>query len=839
MLISFFSLPDWEDVFIVFKQICLSIDTVIYNAIAWMYSVFMALAGARIFSNDLVDSFVQRMYLIVSIVMLFVVAYSFLNVIINPDNLTKGNSSPTKIVTNIVKALVVIVLVPSAFSFAFSFQKAIVKENIIGKLILGTKKKVNVDDFDTRSADFSVTLFESNFYQVDTDELTTKAYQAASEDARINNDIGEFSKFLTKNDHKKVQYNFIITGIVGIYVLYTLLIFSIDLGLRVVKLFFYEIIAPVPALLMIVPSQDKAFKSWLKITLKCFADLFIKIAIISFGVYIINMLSEAFITGGTIVGFESSNQNVVFFARVFIILGVVMFMRKAPKYIEDLFGWKLDEKGLSLKKRLDEAGVTALFGAGAGMVAGSYASVKGAHARDSKRLVGAGLSGAFHGARLGGKAGWYGSLNGIGAAHSYALANQQAWAHISEEGGAFKGLRVAGEMLRDNVGMKSYYDSLIAYKEIEFNKENAAYNRSIQSLDAGAKNKKKELEDKHKYDVRTKANDTAITAGKELDDLAESEIMKEKYLTGTYATVLERDSTGALVENRKQITASNISSLIDMYDDAAEKGLITRERHAQLKAELDTAKERIKSNYISNNMLMHARDEGRITSSSDTATKNSFYTKFEADYVRMAESSAEYKRLDADYNQIVATSGAGSAAALAALAKRDQIVNDAKTSATKQFNDILTNTSDNKTNLNVVNKVEKFNDILGYTGASAVGVDETGVKVSADIKTSDYGSDLLKAIKAIKIANSQIEYDKNKDYRDPGNAFTYIDEKGTSQLIQLGQYDTERNRISELSKAKTEELKDFKVAHADEEQISKMAQERRKFNTQFKGGKKG
>ena len=76
MLIGKFFLPDPEDVHIIFKQICLSIDSIIYNAIAWMYSVFMALAGARIFSNDLVDSFVQRMYLIVSIVMLFVVAYA-------------------------------------------------------------------------------------------------------------------------------------------------------------------------------------------------------------------------------------------------------------------------------------------------------------------------------------------------------------------------------------------------------------------------------------------------------------------------------------------------------------------------------------------------------------------------------------------------------------------------------------------------------------------------------------------------------------------------------------------------------------------------------------------
>ncbi len=843
MLISFWSLPDWEDVFIVFKQICLSIDTVIYNAIAWMYSVFMALAGARIFSNDLVDSFVQRMYLIVSIVMLFVVAYSFLNVIINPDNLTKGNSSPTKIVTNIVKALVVIVLVPSAFSFAFSFQKAIVKENIIGKLILGTKKKVNVDDFDTRSADFSVTLFESNFYQVDTDELTTKAYDAASEDARINNDVGEFSKFLTKNDHKKVQYNFIITGIVGIYVLYTLLIFSIDLGLRVVKLFFYEIIAPVPALLMIVPSQDKAFKSWLKITLKCFADLFIKIAIISFGVYIINMLSEAFRTGGTIVGFESSNQNVIFFARVFIILGVVMFMRKAPKYIEDLFGWKLDEKGLSLRKRLDEAGVTALFGGAAGAMAGTVSSVRGAKARGGNRLL-AGLGGAFHGARLGGKAGWNGSYKGIGDAYNYGWANQQAWSHMDpEKGYLFNQATVAMEMLRDNVGMQSYYDDLKDKARIEHDVLTSENNRRIQDIDREFNETAKNLDAKYEFDARSSANERFMTAANKSNDTSKAEIYKDGYAGTTkawvpvYRTEQVLNShgipTGEVREyyelEEQDVSASQFARIKDTLGDAVSKGFFKNSEQGILE-QLDSAEKRLKIDYDTNTLLSEKRDNGTLSAATRTSYIDSYVENMKSQKHWDGASFVDFDSLSAAQQAALDTTWRGD--------------------ASSRYDDITVNSpSDYKTNLSHASELHEVLDLASIASRSSDsrGFIEDAAGQVYDSTTGTYsvnaavrnistgtddiisGTDIQAAIKAVK--NMDVNGERSAVYRA-------TDIKVDGKLTKMSQAHHIKQSLIDANKKADKDLEDKMLSLKSDEQTAEAARKIGKFRAHGKDSKK-
>ena len=826
MLLSFFSLPDWEDVFIVFKQICLSIDTVIYNAIAWMYSVFMALAGARIFTTDLINSFVQRMYLIVSIVMLFIVAYSFLNVIINPDNLTKGNSSPTKIVTNVVKALAIIILVPSAFSFAFSLQKSIVKENVIGKLVLGTKKKVDVDTFDKRSADFAVTLFESNFYQVDTSDLTTNAYNTASEDARTNNNIGEFSKFLTKTDHEKVQYNFIIAGIVGIYVLYTLLIFSIDLGIRVIKLFFYEIIAPMPALLMLVPGQDKAFKNWTKMVLKCFADLFIKIAIISFGVYIINMLSDAFKNGGTIVGFEATNRNVVFFARVFIILGVIAFMKKAPKLIEDLFGFKLDENGLSLKKRWDDIVtspiLSATVGTAAGVVAGATSSIKGARARGGSAFW-AGLGGAFHGGRLGFGSGLRGSYKGIGDAYNYGWANQQAWAHMDPSKGYLANqLSVAGEMLRDNFGMQSYYDDLKDAARIEHDVITTRNNKMIQAIDKEYSEKAKVLDGKYEFKARNSANEAFMNVANKSNDTAKAEVYKDGYSGTTSMWVpVWNDASGHYELQQQQVSASQFARIKETMSDAISKGDLVGQEQAIL-GELDSAEKRLKNDYDTNTLIAERRDKHTLS----TAIQSSYIDS----YVENMKSQKHWDGTNfVDFDSLSS-------------AQQTTLKGRWRTDAAAQYASITASNSDFKTNLSHANELHEVLDFVKMTSSkgdargfikeaagqsynSSTGKFEVA-KALSDINTKTdtviSGVDIQAAIKAVK--NMNIDGERNSVYRSSEAVIKVNGEKK-----QMSEAQHVRQSLIDENKQADKDLEDKMLSLKPDEQTSEAARKIGKF----------
>ena len=831
MLIGKFFLPDPEDVHIIFKQICLSIDSIIYNAIAWMYSVFMSLAGARIYTTELVNSFVQRMYLIVSIVMLFIVAYSFMNVIINPDNMSKGNSSPTKLVTNVVKSLLIIVLVPSAFSFAFSLQKSIVSENVIGKLVLGTRKKVDTSDYDNNSADFAVTLFEANFYQkIETDEVT-EAYNDADLKARANNDISEFGTFLVKTEHNDVQYNYIVSGIVGLYVLYTLLIFSIDLGLRVVKLFFYEMIVPLPALLMIVPGKDKIIGTWFKDTLKTFLDLFIKIAVISFGVYLIDVVADIFTNkDAVIVGFESSSQNVRNFAGLFIILGVVMFMRKAPKLIEDLFGFKFDEKGLSLRKRLDEAGVTALFGAGAGAVAGTISSVRGAKARGGNRLA-AGLGGAFHGIRLGGKAGWKGSYKGIGDAYNYGWANQQAWSHMDpEKGYLYNQATVAMEMLRDNVGMQSYYDDLKDKARIEHDVLTSENNRKIQAIDKEFNETARKLDGKYEFGARSSANERFMTAANKSNDTAKAEVYKDGYTGTTRAYIpVYNAATGHYEIREQEVSASQFSRIKDTLSDAVSKGELVGQEQAIL-SELDSAEKRLKTDYDTNTLVSEKRDNGSLT----TATRSSYISS----YVENMKSQKHWDGASfVDFDSLSA-------------AQRTALDSAWRSQASTRYDDITVNSpSDYKTNLSHASELHEVLDLASITSRSgdSRGFIEDAAGQIYDASTGTYsvnaavrnistntdeiisGTDIQAAIKAVK--NMDVNGERSAVYR-------VTDIKVDGKDTKMSQAHHIKQSLIDANKKADKDLEDKMLSLKSDEQTAEAARKIGKFRAHGNDSKK-
>ena len=825
----------WDDVWALLKQLCLSIDTIIYNAIGWMYSVFMALAGARIFTTDLVNSFVQRMYLIVSIVMLFIVAYSFLNVIINPDNMTKGNSSPTKIVTNVVKALLIIILVPSAFSFAFSFQKAVIKQNVIGKLILGTQRTTSVDDVDRNASDFTVTLFEANFYPkedyLNEDMIGEKGdYTMAAKNARAENDISEFSIFMTRDRHKEIQYNYIITGIVGIFVLYTLLVFSIDLGLRVIKLLFYEMVAPFPALLMMVPGQDKAIKNWFKLVLKTFADLFIKVAIISLGVFLINAVSDGFKNSGDIIGFESTNRTVISFAKIFILLGIVMFMRKAPKYIEDLFGWKLDEKGLSLRKRLDESGVTALFGGTAGAMAGTVSSVRGAKARGGNRLW-AGLGGAFHGARLGTKAGWNGSYKGIGDAYNYGWANQQAWSHMDpSKGYLFNQATVAMEMLRDNVGMQSYYDDLKDKARIEHDVITSENNRKMQAIDKEFNETAKKLDGKYEFDARSSANERFMTAANKSNDTAKAEVYKDGYAGTTKAYIPVYDSvSGHYVLREQDVSASQFSRIKDTLSDAISKGDLVGQEQAIL-SELDSAEKRLKIDYDTNTLLSEKRDNGTLSAATRTSYIDSYVENMKSQKHWDGASFVDFDSLSAAQQAALDTTWRGD--------------------ASSRYADITVNSpSDYKTNLSHASELHEVLDLASIASRSgdSRGFIEDAAGQVYDSSTGTYsvnaavrnistgtddiisGTDIQAAIKAVK--NMDVNGERSAVYRA-------TDIKVDGKSTKMSQAHHIKQSLIDANKKADKDLEDKMLSLKSDEQTAEAARKIGKFRAHGKDSKK-
>ena len=360
----------------------LTLDGIVYNFICGFYDIFLALARLNLFSNEDYQTIVQRIYIIIGVVMLFTLSYSLLRAVISPDEYSKGEKSAFNIVKNIIISLVIIVILPTIFSTAYRIQAVILNSDLIGKIILN--QNVGTNAIRDGGNTIAVNVFRA-FFQVNPDAATgdysgdyagvqTAVAGAFDEVSRG----GSFYVFNGKYDFNGTEYNFpelvadnvinysyIISTIAGGFVLWCILLFCFDLGVRAIKLIFYQMIAPVAVVCRVIPgSKTKdVFNNWVKLVVATFLEVFIRVFVMYLGVYLITLLVDKFPD----IAAAGSNMGLGRFQRIllraFLIMGLVAFIRQAPKLIQDVFGF--DTKGMNLGLK----GLTERIGNGGGYAA--------------------------------------------------------------------------------------------------------------------------------------------------------------------------------------------------------------------------------------------------------------------------------------------------------------------------------------------------------------------------------------------------------------------------------------------------------------------------------------
>ena len=361
----------------------LMIDTLLANFIGYAYQVFLFLANTNILPINEFDAFIQRIYVIIAVIMLFVVTYSLLKALVNPDDLSKGDTSTAKIASNIVISIIIIAVVPTIFDFGHRIQSAILSENIIGRIILGNPY-VGVDSpsITQQGTEVSASIFRTFFRAApgfNENEIESRGNWrfnntlSLAEAWTITSVESDFSvlRIFAGNlvgDDRDIEYDFLISTIALAFVAFVFISFCFDLGIRVVKLAFLQLIAPIPALSRIMPGQKKIFDQWIKKSVATYLEVFIRLIIIFFGVYLINLVNIYFLTLPQTQ--ESVSFGVAGISQVLIIMGVVAFMRQAPKLIGDMFGLDSGNIKLGIGEKLVAGGGGVLAGAAAGAIGG-------------------------------------------------------------------------------------------------------------------------------------------------------------------------------------------------------------------------------------------------------------------------------------------------------------------------------------------------------------------------------------------------------------------------------------------------------------------------------------
>lgn len=429
------------------RGIVANLDSIGYYFLGGIFNIFFAIANAQFFQGDIIDDFYARIQMILGVFMIFRLSLTLLQIIVNPDMFKDRQKGAGSLVMRIAVMLVLLTLIVPIdipedgntlnekirtngilFGFLYQIQNTVVQDNVLGKLIIGydidsdssqgnleLQGMENVGDILTAQiahAFITPTLNEDSEYT----EVTVDNYKNA---AACPEDIApSLNPLVTSGamlDHVNMTckpaggdeiYAFSYIGIGGLIVSIVMTIivlgFTLDVAVRAIKLGILRLIAPVPIISYISPGQEKdgIFGNWLKTLTSTYLSLFIRLIIIYFGIYLIILLRN-----DDLVTWVTTDP----LANIFVIVGILVFMKEAPKFFQDMLGLKGDGKLFSGIGTM--LGAAALTGGLAGSVVANAKTSFGEHQgkghgmfRSALGAVGSGIAGGLGGAFVGGKA---------------------------------------------------------------------------------------------------------------------------------------------------------------------------------------------------------------------------------------------------------------------------------------------------------------------------------------------------------------------------------------------------------------------------------------------------
>lgn len=362
------------------------LDQSVYWFAAQCYQLFMKLSTAQIFTDDFFSNFAKRIYAILGVFMLFYLVYALLNAIVDPDKLTNDKGAG-KIAVNLIISLTLLGLLPNIFDLAYRMQNFVLSSNLLGAVILGSDV-VDVSDSESvkennesliRFGDYaSFTVLNSFLNPENVNPTLDNGYNWYGVKEEILEE-GKWKNLTLLSDavsngasidgaNVVVTYRPLVSTAAGIFLIYILLSFTLDLGVRVVKFAFYQLLAPIPIVLRIIPSKKGTFDKWLKQTLSVYFEVFVRVGLMYIAIYFINAIT----TNNTLMEMwtESASGKL---ALAIIIIGVFAFAKQAPKIISDILG--IDTGGLKLGIG-DKLKAGGFFGAGAVLGAGATGLVR-------------------------------------------------------------------------------------------------------------------------------------------------------------------------------------------------------------------------------------------------------------------------------------------------------------------------------------------------------------------------------------------------------------------------------------------------------------------------------
>lgn len=368
----------------------------LFNLVSFSYNMIIALASIDLFggygneTGTSLSTLTTRLYVLLGVFMLFKVGFSMLQYITSPDKMTDKQSGIGNIIKRTIISLIILVMFTPVLNVAMDLQRIVLEENILGRIILGVSGdsrnyQKNFGDILPSTIITSLTSINDNwaeghsecqaFTGMSVADLNTISKESSSElnsDAKkcisaIDDELGDisFSHLMVYENFsdwfmgtvigagtgllsgdRVFSNNFLLFFVLGIAFIYCLLSIALQVGVRVIKIAFMALIAPIPIISYIEPKGASMFTKWAKEFGKTYLMLFIRLAVLYFAILIIILVSNTTVIGGSLKDYSGEDVTSSWLAsgqlKIVLFLAAFLFVDQVPKLIENIFGLKME-----------------------------------------------------------------------------------------------------------------------------------------------------------------------------------------------------------------------------------------------------------------------------------------------------------------------------------------------------------------------------------------------------------------------------------------------------------------------------------------------------------------
>ena len=303
---------------------------------------------------------IDRIKAIIMVLIMFKLGYSLIQYMINPDKLSDNSIGGAALIKNIAwcSALLIsytfifsvmnelsllIIGVPKGYEFTTLKEIADVttdgQENdpgLIARFIFGTQAK-DMGDFGKYLATTTLRVFlHGKDYQ---GSIVETIYSEQAEKDINSFDLTKITDVVSALD-KTVEYKFpIISTAMAVYLIWSIVKLSIEIGVRMFKLIVLQIMAPV-AIVSIIDKgfEAKPWKAFVDTYWKTWIDAFIRVA----SLFLVTAFISKFWTDRSAL-FPEVDGFTRYIVLLIVIFAAYRFAQLLPKFIDGIFGHSLSE----------------------------------------------------------------------------------------------------------------------------------------------------------------------------------------------------------------------------------------------------------------------------------------------------------------------------------------------------------------------------------------------------------------------------------------------------------------------------------------------------------------